>query len=226
MRILVVDDHLDLIANIFAVFEQDHYLLDVARDAHSALELCQNNHYDILILDWMLPKISGIELLRKIREEYIFTPVIMLTAKSDLEDKLEGFSAGADDYLTKPFSTRELRARVKALHARSMGKNAIVKISDLSYNLHTDEVIRNNVHIKLNPIEKKLLVLLMRESPKIVTRERLEFTIWRDNLPNKDLLRTHIYELRKKIDSNYDIKLIKTCHKLGYQICSMVNGND
>lgn len=218
MRILVIDDHVDLIANIFAIFEQDNYILDVAQDAFSALALCRNNHYDILILDWMLPKLSGIDFLKKIRSEYIYTPVIMLTAKSDLEDKLAGFSVGADDYLTKPFSTRELRARVKALHARSIGKNVILQISDLSYNTKTDEVIRNHIAIKLNPSEKKILALLMRESPNIVSRERLEFAIWRDNPPNKDLLRTYIYELRRKLCLGTESKLIKTCHKLGYQI--------
>ena len=218
MRILIIDDNIDLIANIFAFFENRDYVLDAAQDASIALQLCQTNHYDVIVLDWMLPKMDGIDFLRQLRAEGIYTPVIMLSAKCELQDKLHGFSAGTDDYLTKPFSTHELEARILALHMRHIGKESVLQIADLELNLLTNEVIRNQNLIRLNPSEIKILALLMRESPKIVSKERLEFAIWRDNPPDRDLLRTHIYELRKKIDANTNIKLIKTCHKVGYQI--------
>lgn len=218
MRILVVDDHIDLITNIFAFFDQKEYILDAAQDVTTALRLCEDNHYDIIILDWMLPKISGLDFLTQLRAEGATTPVIMLTAKTDLSDKLQGFAAGSDDYLTKPFSLEELEARIIALHNRSIGKKTILEVADLQFNILTNEVFRQSEAIHLYAAERKILALLMRESPNIVTKERLEFTLWGDNPPDKDLLRMHMYELRKKIDAKFPTKLLKTRHKIGYQI--------
>lgn len=218
MRILVVDDHIDLITNIFAFFDQKQYILDAAQDVSTALRLCEDNHYDMIILDWMLPKMSGLDFLTQLRAEGHITPIIMLTAKTDLADKLQGFAAGLDDYLTKPFSLEELEARIIALHHRSIGKQNILKVADLEFNILTNEISRQSQAIHLYAAERKILALLMRESPNIVTKERLEFTLWRDNPPDKDLLRMHMYELRKKIDANFQVKLLKTRHKVGYQI--------
>ncbi|AOA59055.1 response regulator transcription factor [Acinetobacter larvae] len=223
MRILIIDDHLDLITNIFAFFEKKQYVLDAAQDAIIALQLCKNNHYDMIILDWMLPKITGITFLEQLRALGINTPVIILTAKATLEDKLKGFSSGADDYLTKPFSLEELEARINALHNRVIGKNIVLNIADLQFDLSNNEVKRQQKIIQLRAGEKKILALLMRESPHIVSKEQLEFALWQDNPPDKDLLRTHIYELRKKIDSDFHIKLIKTCYKQGYKMTADEN---
>lgn len=171
MRILIIDDHIDLITNIFAFFEKSNYVLDAAQNAFIALELCKEHYYDLIILDWMLPKKSGLEFLQQLRAQDSITPVIMLTAKTELHDKLQGFEAGADDYLTKPFSLEELEARIRALYLRSVGKQSVLQIADLKYDLRSDEVTRRGQNIRLHASAKKLLVLLMRESPNVVSKE-------------------------------------------------------
>lgn len=218
MRILIVEDHIDLLTNIFAYLESKNYSLDAAYDAETAYQLCHIHQYDILVIDWMLPKMQGIELLEKLRRDAIETPIIMLTAKAELEDKLSCFNLGADDYLSKPFSIEELEARILALHKLYKRHKKILQVHDLIYNLHTGEVSRNHIPIHLHAGDKKLLALLMQESPKVVSRDKLEYILWGEDRPEKDLLRTHIYELRKRIDADYKVKLLKTVPKVGYQI--------
>ena len=218
MRILIVEDHIDLLSNIFAYLEPKDYVLDAAYDAETAYQLCHIHQYDVLVIDWMLPKMQGIELLEKLRQDTIETPIIMLTAKTELEDKLSCFNLGADDYLTKPFSIQELEARILALNKLYSRQKKILQVADLSYNLYTNEVSRNNTAIHLHASDKKLLAVLMQESPKVVSRDKLEYVLWGDDRPEKDLLRTHIYELRKRIDAEYKTKLLRTIPKVGYQI--------
>lgn len=122
IRVLVVDDHLELVSNLFAYLERRNFVLDATRDGESAAELGTRGHYDVLVLDWMLPRLDGLQVLQRLRAADVDTPILMLTAKSDLPDKLSGFAAGADDYLTKPFSLAELEARILALHARRVGR--------------------------------------------------------------------------------------------------------
>ena len=218
MKILIVEDNVAVLTNIFAYLESKNYILDAAYDAEMAHHLCAKSHYDVLVVDWMLPKMQGVDLIQNLREKGIEAPIIMLTAKNELEDKLQGFAVGADDYLTKPFSIKELEARILALHKLYVGRQDILQVADLKYDLKLGQVIRNGQIIQLHPSIQKILALLMRESPNIVSRERLEQMLWGDNLPEKDILRTHIYELRKKIDAEHSIKLLKTIPKVGYQI--------
>ena len=218
IKVLIVDDHTDLVANIFSFLEQKNFILDAVQDGLMALNLCTENQYDVLILDWMLPKLNGADVLKNLRQLGSDIPVLMLTAKTEINDKLNCFQLGADDYLTKPFSIAELEARILALHHRHIGRKKILQVGDLIYNLSTDEVIRAGKHINIHSGGKKLLALLMRESPNIVNKERLEHILWGDELPDKDLLRTHIYELRKRIDAQYSLKLIKTIPRVGYQL--------
>ena len=218
MKILIVDDNVAVLTNIFAYLESKNYILDAAYDAEMAHHLCSKSRYDVVVVDWMLPKMQGIDLVQNLRNEGIETPIIMLTAKNELEDKLQGFAVGADDYLTKPFSIKELEARILALHKLYVGRRDILQVADLQYDLKLGQVMRDGQMIQLHTSTKKILALLMRESPNIVSRERLEQLLWGDNLPEKDILRTHIYELRKKIDADHTIKLLKTIPKVGYQI--------
>ncbi len=218
MKILVVEDNLDLISNIFAYLESKHYILDAAYDAETALQLCLKHHYDVLIIDWMLPKMSGIALIQQLRGREINTPIIMLTAKTELEDKLTAFQAGGDDYLTKPFSLQELEARIIALNTLYKGRKKIIQVCDLIYDLSKDEVTRQGQTIHLHTATKKILAMLMRASPNIVDRQQLAYAVWGDDLPEKDVLRTHIYDLRKKIDTHFATKLLKTIPKIGYQL--------
>lgn len=218
IKILIADDHTDLIANIFSYLEHKNFTLDAVQDGFTALNLCTDFSYDILILDWMLPKLDGTEVLKQLRQQGSDIPILMLTAKSEINDKLNCFQLGADDYLTKPFSIAELEARILALHHRHIGRKKILQVGDLIYNISTNVVIRSGEQLNIHTGGKKLLALLMRESPNIVTKERLENILWGDELPDKDLLRTHIYELRKRIDSHHSIKLIKTIPRIGYQL--------
>lgn len=218
VRVLVVDDHLDLITNVFAWLERRNFILDAARDGESALELCAGAHYDVLVLDWMLPRLDGIAVLQRLRALDVDTPTLMLTARADLPDKLTGFAAGADDYLTKPFSLAELEARVLALHARSKGRAKVLRVGALSYDLASHCVLRDGEPVHLHGGPLKLLRLLMQESPNVVDKDRLESLLWGDDRPDRDLLRTHIYELRKRLDGGHADKYLHTVPRLGYSV--------
>jgi len=156
--------------------------------------------------------------LQRLRAADVDTPILMLTAKSDLPDKLSGFAAGADDYLTKPFSLAELEARILALHARRVGRAKVLQVGSLRYDLSSQQVTRDGRHIQLHSGPRKLLQLLMKESPSLVTKDRLESLLWGDDRPDKDLLRTHIYELRRSLDADYSAKFLQTIPRIGYRI--------
>jgi DNA-binding response OmpR family regulator len=218
IRVLIVDDHLDLVSNVFAYLERKNFVLDAVRDGESALELGIHGHYDVLVLDWMLPRLDGLQLLQRLRSADVDTPVLMLTAKSDVTNKLSGFAVGADDYLTKPFSIAELEARIRALHARRVGRARVLQVGRLLYHLTSQQVTRDGRPIHLHSGPRKLLQLLMKESPNIVAKERLERLLWGDDRPDKDLLRTHIYELRRSLDADYPAKFLQTVPRIGYRI--------
>lgn len=207
-----------MVINVFAYLERGNFVLDAARDGESALELVRSGHYDVLVLDWMLPRLDGLEVLQRLRAADVDTPTLMLTARSDIPDRLCGFAAGADDYLTKPFSIAELEARILALHARRVGRARILQVGPLRYHLASQHVTRAGQPIHLHCGPRKLLQLLMKESPHIVTKDRLESLLWGDDRPDKDLLRTHIYELRKSIDADYSVKLLQTVPRIGYRL--------
>src|SRR5690606_37486629 len=131
--VLIVDDHIELISNVFAYLEDRQFILDAARDGEAALSLCRQSRYDVIVLDWMLPRMSGLQVLQQLRGDDTDVPVLMLTARGELPDKLAGFSAGADDYLTKPFLIAELEARILALHARRAGRAKTLQVGPLRY---------------------------------------------------------------------------------------------
>jgi DNA-binding response OmpR family regulator len=223
MKVLVVEDNKDIAENIADYLEPLGYVLDFAADGVLGLHLAVSEPFDVIVLDVMLPGMDGMTLCRKLRKEaHVKTPVIMLTAKDQLEDKLEGFDAGADDYLVKPFSVKELEVRLKALSKRQVAgdQQDILQIEDLKYNLLTLEASRNGKALDLNPIQRKLLELLMRNSNRVVLRDELERHIWGDIPPDKDILRSHIYNLRNLIDKPFDTKLLHTVHGAGYRIAS------
>ncbi|MCP5338924.1 MAG: response regulator transcription factor [Sinobacteraceae bacterium] len=218
MRVLIVDDHLDLVSNVFAYLERRNFVLDAARDGESAVELGRNGQYDVLVLDWMLPQLDGLQVLQRLRSADVDTPVLMLSARGDIPDKLSGFAAGADDYLTKPFSIAELEARIVALHTRRIGRAKVLQVGPLRYHLASQQITRDGCAIQLHSGPRKLLQLLMKESPNVVSKDRLESLLWGEDRPDKDLLRTHIYELRRSIDAGYPTKLLQTVPRIGYRI--------
>ncbi|GAA5075268.1 response regulator transcription factor [Lysobacter panacisoli] len=220
MRLLVVEDNRNLVANLFEYFEARGHVLDAAPDGQTGLHLAVAQEYDAVVLDWMLPRMDGREVLSQLRQAGRDVPVLMLTARDELPDKIAGFRAGADDYLTKPFHLPELEVRLEALVARShgRGRSRVLQVGDLRYDLSTLEATRGGRLLHLYPACRKLLEVLMQASPAAVTRERLEQALWGDDPPDGDMLRSHIYELRRSVDGPFAVKLIQTLPRVGYRI--------
>jgi DNA-binding response OmpR family regulator len=218
MRILVIEDQPEILQNIADYLELKGYLVDCAYDGLGGLHLAVTESFDLIILDLMLPGIDGITLCQKLRQDaQIFTPIIMLTARDSVDDKLTGFQAGADDYLVKPFSLPELHARVEAVLRRGQARlqNSLT-VGDLTYDMNNLEVSRQGTALKLSPIGLKLLEKLMKSSPHVVKREVLEELLWGEFLPGSDSLRSHIHTLRQTIDKPFDSALLHTVHGIGY----------
>lgn len=220
IRALIVEDNRDICENIAAYLEKHSYILDFAYDGVSATQLTQSNQYDVIVLDLMLPRMDGLSFCQKLREEAdVETPVLMLTARDTLDDKLRGFKAGADDYLVKPFALQELHVRLQALYKRSHRRtDKILSVGDLTLNTSTLEVHRAGQCIELTPASTRLLQRLMQESPCVVSRDELETLLWADEPPDGDALRSHLYKLRQAIDKPFDSPLIHTVHRIGYRI--------
>jgi DNA-binding response OmpR family regulator len=227
MRLLVIEDNRNLVANLFDYFEARGHVLDAAPDGITGLHLAGTQTYDAIVLDWMLPRMDGPEVLRRLRDgQGTDTPVIMLTARDELPDKIAGFRAGADDYLTKPFALPELEVRLEALIARARGRDRgrVLEVHDLRLDLGTLEASRAGKRLHLYPACRKLLEVLMRASPAAVTRERLEYALWGDEPPDGDMLRSHIYELRRSVDGPFDTKLVQTLPRVGYRLAVADDG--
>ncbi|GAB1270298.1 response regulator transcription factor [Aurantivibrio infirmus] len=221
MRLLIIEDSKEIVENLYDYFDENIYELDCARDGLGGLHLACTQTYDVIILDLSLPVIDGITLCRRLREEgNNTTPIIMLTARQTIEDRVLGLSSGADDYLVKPFSLKELEARIQALSRRSniYSEKKILVVDDLQFNLDTMEVTRAGIKIVLTPILLKLLEKLMRSSPNVVTKSELEYYLWKDSPPNSDSLRAHLHTLRTAIDKPFSTPLLMTLHGIGYRL--------
>ena len=201
-------------------FTDKGHVADCANDGLTGMHLVSVNEYDAIILDLALPGIDGIELCKKLRSVMnSTTPVLMLTARDSLDDKLVGFGAGADDYLVKPFELLEVYARVQALWRRSLLSNrACIRVSELSLDLKTLTVSRGGSTIKLNPVRLKILRLLMENSHKVVSKREIESYVWGDEPTESDALRTHLSAIRQAIDKPFDKKLLHTFHGIGYRL--------
>lgn len=221
MKVLVVEDNRDIAANIADYLEPKGHVLDFANNGPHGLQLATSERYDVIVLDIMLPRLDGMTLCRRLRDEArVGTPVLMLTARDQLDDKLEGFQAGADDYLVKPFSVKELEVRLEALVKRTQNHttNRLLQVADLQYDPDTMTATRAGQTLELNPIQRKLLETLLLNTHRVVAREELETLIWGDELPDNDVLRTHIYNLRNVVDKPFTVKLIHTVHGAGYRL--------
>lgn len=229
MRVLVVEDNRSLVANLFEYFEARGHTLDAAPDGPTGLHLAITQSYDAIVLDWMLPRMDGAEVLRRLRNDAgSDVPVLMLTARDELPDKIAGFRAGADDYLTKPFALPELEVRLDALvhRATGRGRSRVLQVADLRYDPTTLEATRAGARLHLYPACRRLLEVLMAASPAAVTRERLEQALWGDDPPDGDMLRSHVYELRRSIDAPYPVKLIHTLPRVGYRLAEPTGTDD
>jgi DNA-binding response OmpR family regulator len=221
MRLLVVEDNRNLVANLFEYFEARGHTLDAAPDGPTGLHLALTQDYDAIVLDGMLPRLDGREVLAQLRKAGRNMPVLMLTARAQLEDKVGAFRGGADDYLTKPFDLPELEVRLEALIARANGRaRRTLQVADLTLDLATLEVTRAGRRLHLYPAGRKLLEVLMQASPAAVSRERLEHQLWGDDPPEGDMLRSHVYELRRAVDGPFAVKLIHTLPRVGYRLAA------
>ena len=208
---------------LISYFEGRGFTVDYAADGLTGMHLAVSNRYDAIVLDLSLPGIDGISICEKLRHEARdSTPVIMLTARDTLEDKVLGLTSGADDYLVKPFAIAELEARLWSQIRRSRGEviQNLLQVSDLVVDTATMQVERSGRVLTLTPIGFKILVTLMKASPAVVSRQEIEQKVWGDILPDSDTLRSHMYNLRKIIDKPFDTTLLKTVSGSGYQIIS------
>ena len=218
MKILLVEDNRDILANLTDYLELKGYTVDCAQDGMTGMHLAATESYDLAVLDVMMPGLDGFTLCQRLREARNNLPVIMLTARDTLNDRLQGFAAGADDYLIKPFELSELVARIEAVLRRTHGASRLLTVADLVYDLDSLEVKRAGKPIKLNPISLKLLEVLMQRSPSVVRREQLEAAVWGDNCPDSDSLRSHIHQLRQLIDKPFETHLLHTVHGIGFRL--------
>lgn len=217
MRILVVEDEHKIANSIKKGLEQESYAVDTAYTGNDGYDLASSENYDLLILDIMLPEISGIEITKKLREENIHIPILILTAKGQISDKVEGLNSGADDYLTKPFAFEELLARVKALSRRPKNSTgSVYKVSDLTLNTITYDVKRGDKKINLSSKEFALLEYLMRNQNQVLSKEQIIEHVWdydADVLPNT--VEVFVGYLRNKLGKP---DLIKTVRGFGYKV--------
>ncbi len=222
MKILIVEDSQDLAINI-GDFLSARHVVDFANDGLAGIRLALENDFDIIVLDINLPGLDGLELCRKFRADSKRNiPILMLSARDTLENKLEGYSVGCDDYLAKPFSLVELEARLVALHrlySRSQDED-VLKVADLEYQSGTRTLSRAGRKLSLKPTAMRILVELMRASHRVVGRAELEHKIWKESPPDSDALRAHIYAIRSSIDKDAKDKLLHTIHGVGYRLVS------
>ena len=219
MRILLVEDDPKIASFIVKGLKAAGYAVDHASDGEKGLRMALTEPYDTAIIDIMLPKLDGLSLIGRIRKEKIQTPVLTLSAKGSVEDRVKGLQSGSDDYLTKPFAFSELLARVQALIRRATGLSEPTKLSfsDLSMNLLTREVTRGGTNIDLQPIEFSLLEYLMRNAGRIVSKTMIMEHVWDYGFdPQTNVVEARICRLRDKIDRDFDRTLIHTVRGVGY----------
>ncbi|WP_254174423.1 two-component system response regulator RppA [Planktothrix pseudagardhii] len=224
MRILLVDDEVELTEPLSRVLSREGYTVDLATDGHLGCELARQNPYDLLILDWMLPQKSGLEICQELRSQSNRTPILFLTAKDTLDDRVQGLDAGADDYLMKPFELRELLARVRALLRRHLVTESPVtnsnrlQVADLELDAENQLAYRGGRIIDLSEKESQLLAYLMRYPGQLLTHHQIHQHLWGEGeQPSSNVLAAQIRLLRRKIEITGETPLIHTVYGKGYR---------
>lgn len=221
LHVLVIEDNPDLAANVCDYLEARGHTADAASDGLTGLHLAVTQRYDAIVLDVVLPGLDGLSLCRKYRAEARRdTPVIMLTARDALDDRVAGLECGADDYLLKPFALRELEARLKALvrRARQGVTPVVLRVADLEFDPERMQARRGGRLLTLPPIPLRLLELLLRASPRVLRREEIERALWGDSPPDSDALRAHLHVLRSALDRAGEPPLLHTLRGIGYRL--------
>ena len=234
VALLLVEDNEDILANLYAFLEPLGYELDCARNGRTGLAMAIDQHFDCIVLDIMLPGIDGISLCRELRDKHHkLTPIIMLTARDAVADRVQGLEAGADDYLVKPFALKDLEARIRALLRRgrmssgnSADGGAVWTYADLTFNSGEHWAERQGRRLRLSPTGFRILDELMRVAPGLVRREDLEHALWGDDPPEGSALRTHIHELRRELDKPFAESLLHTVPHVGYRLSTDPGDND
>lgn len=214
--LLLVEDNFDLAQTIVQYLALEGIRCDHAASGEAGLNLTRKNTYDVMLLDIMLPGMTGLELCRKLREHGEDTPILMLTARDTLNDKLLGFESGTDDYLVKPFDMPELIARIYALANRRSGQSRVLKAMGLTMHLDTKQTFRGKKELSLTPTGWKILEVLIRSSPAVVSKQRLIEAVWGDDLPETDSLKVHLHKLRRQVDLPGTIPILTTIPGHGY----------
>ena len=221
MRVLVIEDDRDIATNLYDYLEAQGHIMDAAGDGLTGLHLAIKNDYDVILLDLSLPGIDGLTVCRRLRgEANKDVPILMVTARDTLDDKLRGFAEGADDYIVKPFALKEIEARLHALHKRHRGRLSAhaLQLGALNYDSVGVSVDYAGTPIKLSPKCLQILELLMRESGRVFRRRELEIAVWGEVQQNSDTLRSHMSSLRTALEAAGAKGLIHTVHGIGYKI--------
>lgn len=221
MRILIIEDDATIAANLYDFLEARGHSIDAAADGVTGLHLAITQVFDAIVLDLGLPGMDGLVLARKLRDEaHVETPILMLTARDTLDDKLEGFARGADDYLVKPFSLKEVEARLTALHKRSSGRvtTRLLEAGLLTLDPKTMTVRFAGNEVKLPPKCLRILELLMREPGRVVSRDEIERLVWGEAQETSDTLRSHLHMLRRALTAAGGHDPIETLHGVGYRV--------
>jgi DNA-binding response OmpR family regulator len=220
LHILVVEDNAMLARNLADGLEQHGHSADFAADGELGLRLALENDYDLVILDLGLPRMDGLEVCRRLRAQARRrVPVLMLTARDTLPDKLSGFDSGADDYLVKPFALEELMARCNVLARRhTLHQEHVLAVGSLRVDRQALQVTRNGQGVELTPAGFQILLALAEAHPRVLTRSELTRILWRDEPPDSDALRTHLYQLRQKLDKPFAQPILVTVHGVGFKL--------
>jgi len=218
LNLLLVEDDLDLAIAVVDYLELEGIQCDHAANGLTGLNMITTNNYQAIILDLNLPKMDGLTVCKKMREQGIDTPVLMLTARDTLGDKLVGFDSGTDDYLVKPFAMEELIVRMQVLAHRRSGQVKRLTLSDLELDLQQKQAYRDQRLLKLSPTTWKILETLMRATPNPVSREKLMQAVWGDEQPDSNSLKVHIYNLRKQLDVDGLQPLLHTIPSIGFAL--------
>ncbi|MCW8093311.1 response regulator transcription factor [Alteromonas sp. ASW11-130] len=220
LRILLVEDQQNIASNIADFMEQQGHVIDFAIRGDQGLALAMQEYYDLVILDLNLPGIDGIEVCRQLRNKaQRHIPVLMLTARDSVDDKVIGFTAGADDYLTKPFSLQELEVRCIALSRRHLLQtNDVVTIGPLRIDRKRQVVMREDTTLPLQTMGYRILVVLAEAYPQVVSRSELTYKLWGDEPTESDAIRSHIYQLRNVLDKPFSFPMLKTKHGVGFAL--------
>ena len=217
LRVLVIEDQHDIAANIWDFLERRGYVVDHSADGATGLKRAMSEEFDVIVLDLGLPRLDGLDLCRQLREAGHGVPILMLTARDTLDDKLRGFAEGADDYLVKPFALSELEARIRAVHRRGQPPAAL-SFAGLSFDPKTLTATRAETCISLTRMQGTILTVLLQNAPRIVTHARLLETAWEDETGDIASLHNQMYELRRLIDKPYPEPLIRSVRGVGYRM--------